>query len=270
MQWLIALIAAVSTLMASFFSGGEISGSTGGAVRVSYRDISTIGEIRSLALDCNAVKPMAYGPRISLNTLSVKEKKSAFVNLLLPSILIAEKKIELKRERLITLKEKTRKGAGLSESDSAFLHDLEERYRTDDPDELLQRLNTHPASIVLAQAAIETGWGSSRFFVEGNNSFGTWTWKGNGIKAAASDARLSRYASVLQSVEDYYYSINVGWAYDDFREKRGLTRNPLKLISYLENYSTLRGEYVNRLESIIKGNNLQAYDRCRIDDTLIS
>ena len=84
---------------------------------------------------------------------------------------IAKKEIDFQREQVILLKKKT----VLDELDSAFLRPLKVAYRAETLDQLIKRMKTHPTSIVLGQAAIESGWGRSRFFKEANNVFGVWS-----------------------------------------------------------------------------------------------
>jgi len=251
-------------------SGREVIRTHGSNIEIIYKDLASIDDIRSLEFDCDAVKPIVYRSVVSLEGLGVEERKKAFIKIVLPSILIAKNDIRKERKGLLRIKEKLSKGIALKESEMSLLNELSEKYRTDNINELLSRLNTHPPSIILAQAALESGWGSSRFFEEGNNIFGTWTFGNSpGIKAVKSEARLSRYDSTLEAVEDYLFNINVGWAYKDFREKRTDTSHSLQLIKYLDNYSILREEYVRRLNNIIRSTNLEIYDTCRIDPAYI-
>jgi Bax protein len=136
----------------------------------------------------------------------------------------------------------------------------------------IEKINIHPVSIVLAQAAIESGWGSSRFFVKGNNIFGAWTWDKKAKKIPASKNKkvfLRKFNNILESVEDYYYSLNVSWAYKKFRLVRLKTSDPLLLSKHLDKYSILRKRYVEKIKTVIKENNLQQYDNCKINPDYI-
>ena len=264
------VIVSLMVILILLLTGKEVLRTGGSDVEITYRDLNSIADIKAIELDCAAVKPVVYRSLTSLAWLPVAERKEAFIKIVLPSILIAEQDIKKKRGELLRIKEKVSNGTALKDEEISFLSHLSKEYRTDNLGELLSRLNTHPTSIILAQAALESGWGSSRFFVEANNIFGIWTFRNkSGIKAISSEARLSRYDNVLQSVEDYLYNINVGWAYVNFREMRTVSPRSLKLINYLDNYSTLRGEYVRRLNNIIRSTNLEIYDTCRIDPAYI-
>jgi uncharacterized FlgJ-related protein len=132
---------------------------------------------------------------------------------------------------------------------------------------LLQRVDTLPVSLVLAQAAIESGWGTSRFAREGNNLFGQWCFDpGCGLVPAArrTGARheVAAYASVNDSIDAYLLNINTHSAYRDLRELRARARaegrepTGLELATGLRSYSE-RGElYVQDVRSIIRGNGL--------------
>ncbi|VAX28230.1 hypothetical protein MNBD_NITROSPIRAE02-1121 [hydrothermal vent metagenome] len=270
MKGFLTITVALIAFSVLVFSGMEVLRTHGSNIEIIYKDLASIDELQEMEFDCNAVKPVVYKSVISLEELAADERKEAFVKIVLPSILIAKNDIEKERKELLQIEKKISMGIALKDSELSLLSDLAEKYRSDKIDELLTRLNTHPPSIILAQAALESGWGSSRFFAEGNNIFGTWTFGNSiGIKATGSEARLSRYDSTLQAVEDYLFNINVGWAYEDFRKQRADTSHSLKLIKYLDNYSILREEYVRRLNNIIRSTNLEIYDTCRIDPAFI-
>ncbi|HEC96618.1 MAG TPA: mannosyl-glycoprotein endo-beta-N-acetylglucosamidase [Nitrospirae bacterium] len=270
MKGVFTIIVSLMAFSILLLSGKEVLRTHGSNIKIIYKDLASINDIQTMEFDCDTVKPVVYRSVVSLEGLTVDKRKAAFIKIVLPSILIARNNIEKKRKELLQIREKISRSIALKDSEFSFLSDLSEKYRTNNINELLSRLNTHPPSIILAQAALESGWGSSRFFEEGNNIFGTWTFDNNsGIKAIKSEARLSRYDSTLQAVEDYLFNINVGWAYKDFRKKRTDTSHSLQLIKYLDNYSVLREEYVRRLNNVIRSTNLEIYDTCRIDPAFI-
>jgi len=255
-----------ASIVSLLFSGEEVVKMGGRDLQVVYQKIDTPESILGSPFDCESITPVVYRKTPSLRRLPTARQKEAFVRIILPSILIAEHRIRQQRTELLGIVKKINRDITLTGKDITFVSGLFNRYRTSDLKELLTRLNVHPPSIILAQAALESGWGSSRFFSEGNNVFGVWTFRQDaGIKAINSNARLLRYDSTLDSVEDYLFNINVGWAYERFREMRVITPRSLNLISYLDNYSTLRKEYVNRLNTILRSNHLEIYDNCRID-----
>jgi Bax protein len=132
---------------------------------------------------------------------------------------------------------------------------------------LLRRVDAVPPGLVLAQAANESGWGTSRFARLGNNLFGVWTWKADegfrprhAAKGAAHYVR--RYPDLRASVRDYLYNLNVGDAYTHLRRTRAKTRaagdtpNALKLAASLKGYSAKGAGYVKIIQGIIRRNHL--------------
>jgi len=214
------------------------------------------------------IKPINYTNTISLNKLEVSEKKQKFFHMILPAILISKEKLRVKRERVLSLRHTPE--AQLSKKDKNFLAKLYKKYRTDDINKLANRLKTHPVSIILAQAAIESGWGESRFFKKANNIFGMWSVNKHEPRIRALKTRngkaiyLKKYASLSDSIDDYFVLIGRG-AYKSFRRKRNITDNPLILVQYLINYCELKEKYTKKLRNFIVHNKLRKFDKFRID-----
>jgi len=215
-----------------------------------------------VSVNCNKVVPIVYSHVMSLGKLPVKKRKKKFIDVLLPEILIANEKVLKEREFLLKVLRKQE----VSEEEKTELKRLKKKYRTDDLKELLRRVNTVPVSLVLAQGAIESGWGTSRFFIEGNNVFGIYVFRPTNkkLKAKNNDVYLKVYDDILQSVEDYIYNLNVGWAYEEFRKAREKGVNLGSLIRPLIYYSTERDNYVRLLENVIEKNHLTFYDSCSL------
>ncbi|NOY63816.1 MAG: hypothetical protein GXO97_00220, partial [Nitrospirae bacterium] len=147
---------------------------------IIYSRLDNVDQLFQEDFDCNAVPPVVYTKVVSLAHLPISKRKEAFIRIVLPSILIAEHEIKSERSRLEELIKKMKQGETLTKNEVTYIKRLFKKYRTNNFKELLVRLNTHPPSIILAQAALESGWGSSRFFVEANNIFGIWTFKSKG------------------------------------------------------------------------------------------
>ncbi len=239
-------------------------------VIVLYREINRYTDI--VPINCSAVVPVTYTKVISLRGLPIPERKKKFIDMVLPSILIVNFYIEQDRNFIKYIKNKIKNGKFLLPEEEEKVKELLERYKAETLNELLEKMNVNPVSIVLAQAAIESGWGTSRFFVEANNIFGVWTFNkkyASKIKARKSNVYLKAYPSLLNSVKDYYYSINMSWAYKKFRLIRLRTDDPFLLSNYLEKYSILRERYVEKIKIVIKTNNLTKYDNCRLSPAYI-
>ena len=137
--------------------------------------------------------------------------------------------------------------------------------------ELLKRVNVLPVSLIIAQAAIESGWGTSRFCIKGNNIFGLRTPSGYGMVPKERDSDKEFTVSVfddLQSCIDYYmWNINTNPQYEELRYIRSLSQPPydsFALAQGLRNYSQMGIEYVRRVELLISYNTLKSYDDYRL------
>jgi Bax protein len=202
-------------------------------------------------------------------------RRRIFIHTILPSILIALAEVENERSQLIEILNKINlpqkinldnllEDKRLSSAEIKFLTKLTQKYRTTNTTELLKRINIVPLSLILAQAAIESNWGTSRFALEGNNLYGIWTYKRDGMKPLNRDPnayhKVARYSSILEATQDYLYNLNVGWAYHEFREARLNTTDALILAQYLVNYSQLGSLYSIKLKEVIAKYHLKQYD----------
>jgi len=212
------------------------------------------------------IEPINYTNTISLNKLQVTEKKQKFFHMILPAILISKANLKLKRERVISLINTPQEK--MSEDEIEFLEGLYKKYKTDDIRKLANRLETHPVSIILAQAAIESAWGESRFFKKGNNIFGMWSYNRNEPRIKALGTRngkaiyVKKYANLSDAIDDYFMTIGRG-AYKNFRKQRSLTDDPLKLVAYLNNYCEL-SNYPSKLRKFIIHNKLRKFDTFKL------
>ncbi len=199
-----------------------------------------------------------FPSHVSLASLSPLERKKRFIEIMLPLIERANK--EVLKERAFLLKI-IRTGCR-DRKDKEKLDSLKKKYKADSLEELLLRVDAVPTSLVLAQAAVESGWGTSRFFYEANNAFGMYTFKNGAkcLKAKGSNACLKVYDNLYESVKDFIYNINVGWAYKDFREKRAAGASVFVLADALDKYSTLGNGYAEIVKKVIRTNNFTTFD----------
>jgi Bax protein len=194
--------------------------------------------------------------------LSVQEKKEQFLELVLPAIKESRSKLLATYRNLLDMKDSNL----TSIQDEEYLKRLYSLYkiRTGDIDSLLLAVKPHPISVILAQAALESGWGTSRFFREGNNIFGIWSFDDDDdrIKAKSSqDVYLKKYDSLVEAVDDYMAILGRTPRYEDFRKTRFNSEDAYELIKHLDLYSELREEYVNRLRLVIRANDFAKFDK---------
>jgi uncharacterized FlgJ-related protein len=223
----------------------------------------------------------------SSKELDVVTKKQVFFSFLGPLVLHSNELIQTNRDRVASIIGELRAGASVSTDDQTFLRETAIAYKVikgeadlNDPalqDKLLRRVDTLPASLVLAQAAEESGWGTSRFAVEGNALFGMWTWDGEGITpfrqhSGKGNYKIAAYETPLQSVIAYMHNLNTHQAYKKLRARRaelrkvGVRVTGLKLANELTKYSERGQAYVDSLKSLIEVNRLQPADDAYLGD----
>jgi uncharacterized FlgJ-related protein len=138
-------------------------------------------------------------------------------------------------------------------------------------EQLLYRLDEIPAGLALGQAAYESGWGTSRFAVEGHALFGQWTYGGDGMapkqqRKELGDHRIATYTWPFDSVRGYFLNLSTHPAYEDFRKLRAKLRSEgrpldsLVLADGLISYSERGQEYVDSLKSLIRSNGFNLAD----------
>ena len=216
-----------------------------------------------------------------LKQVDVDIKKKAFVRALLPAVMLVQAEVRQERQELLHIIDEIGDPAGLTFSPShpgwqegisqaqiLFIKALCKKYRTQQATELLARVNVLPTSLILAQAAIESSWGSSRFSIQANNLFGMWTWGEKGLIPAQREAgkshKIAIYDSILDSVRSYLLTINRLGAYSGLRDIRSSTMDSEAIAEGLINYSERKESYVSSLKKLIKHNNLVVFDKCRL------
>ena len=162
---------------------------------------------------------------------------------------------------------------GLNEQNVGYLINLRNKYRIQnlfDREAYYERIDMVPASLTIAQAALESGWGKSRFAREANNLFGHWNYSGTGLvsknTAVAPNQMIRIFGSLQKSVNGYMLNLNTHNAYADFRAKRVKARQQGKTYSGIDaaktmvHYSELKGDYIKMVQDMIRDNNLQGLD----------
>jgi Bax protein len=205
-----------------------------------------------------------------------KVRKKAFIEFLVPQVNAINEQILQERSRLVSLFEKRKKNEELSWLDEKWLKEVSQAHRMTDFnvtqlkhwEELLLRVDVIPASLVLAQAANESGWGTSRFAVLGNNYFGQYCTKpGCGIQPLSARGsnlpEVQKFGSVFQSIRSYFRNLNSHRAYAKVRQIRAKMRKtdqPLDgmlLADGLEQYSTRGQAYIQDLKKMIRSDSFE-------------
>ena len=220
------------------------------------------------------VKPISLTllPEEIIKIENSKERKDLFIQIILPLVIKENNYIKLDRKKLFSILNKNNN----TSAEKKWLSSKFKQYGVvnNDLSTLKIRMDEVPISMTIAQAAKETGWGTSRFAQEGNALFGQWTWSGAGIKPSGAEDNTTHKVmkfNVLQaSVKAYQRNLNTHSSYRDFRRARAELRDKKKkldsiiLSEYLDKYAETGKKYVKILQQIIKQNNLTDFDDAKL------
>ena len=218
-----------------------------------------------------AVKPVYLSklPKDLKKIKSTQKKKDTFIKIVMPLILDENSKIEQDRKKLFKILGKPSNTRG----ETVWLKRRFKDYQIEKEDitELKLRMDIIPTSLAIAQAAKESGWGTSRFALEGNAMFGQWTWGEDGIvpkeKKTNQEHKILKFPMLRSSVKAYMFNLNTHRGYKDFRDARAELRknnktiSGLDLVNYLQNYAQTGSEYTKVLKKIINQNQLTDFDK---------
>ena len=220
------------------------------------------------------VKPVALSllPAEIKKIENTKKRKDLFIQIILPLIIKENNYIKTDRMKLFSILNKNNN----SNLEKKWLNKKFKQYGVvkRDLSTLKIRMDEVPVSMAIAQAAKETGWGTSRFAQEGNALFGQWTWSGEGIKPAGAEDgtthKVMKFVVLQASVKAYQRNLNTHSTYKNFRKARAEMRDKKKeldsliLTEYLDKYAETGKEYVRILQQIIKQNDLTDFDNAKL------
>jgi Bax protein len=220
------------------------------------------------------VKPVALTllPQEIKMIENTTKRKEFFIQIVLPLILKENNNIKIDRKRLFTIINKSNN----SNLEKKWLNKKYKQYGviSKDLSILKIRMDEIPVSLAIAQAAKETGWGTSRFAQEGNALFGQWTWSGEGLKPKDSDKneghKVMKFNVLQASVRAYQRNLNTHSSYKEFRKARaglrdeGFPLDSIILSKFLSSYAETGNQYVEVLQKIIKQNNLKDFDDAKL------
>ena len=206
---------------------------------------------------------------------SIQERKKLFISTLLPLILKVNETILADRLKLEGIIRKIEVGTVPGSSELHWVQRKQRQYKmkTEDLYALRKKINVVPPSLALTQAAIESGWGTSRFAQQGNALYGQWTWGEDGLVPEDRDEgkkhKIKAFPNAIEAVFGYVHNLNTHRAYRRFREERARqTRHGKldihRLVETLDKYSERGKAYVNTLKSIIRVNRLREFDRASL------
>ena len=203
---------------------------------------------------------------------NAKKRKELFIQIILPLVIEENNNIKSDRNKLFTILNKSKN----TKAEQNWLNSKFKQYGVVNKDlsTLKIRMDEVPVSMAIAQAAKETGWGTSRFAQEGNALFGQWTWSGDGIKPSDADNdsthKVMRFNVLQASVKAYQRNLNTHSSYRDFRSARAELRDngeeldSIILSEHLDEYAETGKEYVKILQQIIRQNKLTDFDDAKL------
>ena len=203
---------------------------------------------------------------------SNQERKELFIKIVLPLILQENDRIEKDRKKLFKVLAKKFN----NKFEKNWLKWKFKEYKIDKSDisELKIRMDIIPVSLAIAQAAKESGWGTSRFALEGNALYGQWTWSEKGLepseKQETKSHKVMQFKILKASVKAYKNNLNTHGGYAEFREARanlriqGKNLDGLKLSQFLDKYAQTGKTYTKTIELIIKQNSLSDFDKAKL------
>tara|TARA_B100000787_G_scaffold143358_1_gene112927 strand:- start:696 stop:1856 length:1161 start_codon:yes stop_codon:yes gene_type:complete len=256
----------------------ELDDSSTSSVRLSAATIEQLFEDTNYNLKdvrkTKLVKPVSLTllPKEIKMIESTTKRKNLFIQIVLPLIIKENNYIRKDRKKLFHILNKSKN----SKKEKIWLESKFKQFgiMQKDLSTLKIRMDEVPVSLAIAQAAKETGWGTSRFAQEGNALFGQWTWSGEGIKPAGADDdsthKVMKFKVLQASVKAYHRNLNTHSSYKEFRSVRAELRDEEKkldslvLSEYLDKYAETGKEYVKILQQIIRQNKLADFDDAKL------
>ena len=254
------------------------------SVRLSAATIEELFKSTNYSLEdvrkTKLVKPISLTllPNEIKKIENTKKRKTLFIQIILPLVIKENNNIKLDRKKLFSILNKSKN----TKLEKIWLSSKFKQYGVINKDlsTLKVRMDEVPVSMAIAQAAKETGWGTSRFAQEGNALFGQWTWSGEGIKPLKADDnsthKVMKFKVLQASVRAYQRNLNTHSTYKNFRVARAELRDEGKkldsmvLTEHLDKYAEIGKEYVKVLQQIIKQNNLTDFDDAKLLPSSIS
>ena len=264
----------IFSIAISFFSGCNNSSKTVNIEIVNYSLLDSVF-IEHESSDSFHIPPIfVKNISESIKDLTISERKITFIRILLANIIRNNNNILSHRDSIISINNKN----NISDAEKIWLDNMYKTYRCKpyNTDELLKNVDIIPPSMAIAQAIVESGWGTSKFAIEGNSLFGEHFSNGaigNYISASDSDIRLKAFPNIYEAVKSYSININRHRAYRKFRAKRlemrnnNVDLNSILLIETLGSYSELGDEYISYIKNIINKNSLQKFDKLNLSNT---
>lgn len=200
--------------------------------------------------------------------LPPNKRKKMFIAVMLPIALVVKEQLDQEHDMVERIKLKMDYKVHLNKEEKEFIKAAMIKYRTNNINELVKRVDSIPVSLLIAQAGIESGWGSSRFSILYNNIYGL-----HRKHRRPWQPIVMSFGNLYDATVAYVMNLNRSMAYRKFRNARymmGEKLNPYKLAEYLTMYSVKRNEYIKLVQHIMLSNRLSQYDNFNVQQIVVS
>ncbi len=237
--------------------------------RIKFDEIHVASSKSIIVQDQNILIPIKYLGTLNFDTIPEEIRKTVFINYLLPAIVIERDRLLDELNHIEFIENRMINKRKLRTEDVLFFKNLMEKYEASSLKDLKIRVYPHSVSLVLAQAILESGWGTSKVFSKANNPFGIMSFSSDEPRRkftnpeTQTEVFVRSYSDVNQSVEHYYFFISKLGSYEKFRKKRWERGSSFALVKLMKSYHETK-DYPPLVESIIKTNDLEKYDNITI------
>ncbi len=237
---------------------------------IRFDEIHIVSSKSILRQDQSTLIPVKYNGTLDFDTIPEEIRKTVFVNYLLPAIVIERDRLLDILTHLEFIENRMINKRKLRTDDVLFFKNMMVKYDATSIKDLKIRVYPHPVSLVLAQAVLESGWGTSRVFSKANNPFGIMSFSNDEQRRkftnpeTRAEVYVRSYNDVNQSVEHYYFFLAKLNSYEKFRKKRWERGSSFTLVKLMKSYHETK-EYPPLVESIIKTNDFEKYDNITIN-----
>ncbi len=237
---------------------------------IKLYDIEVVNSKSILIQDKNSLIPVKYDGTLDFDTIPEAIRKSVFINYMLPAIVIERDRLMNMLHHIEFVENGMINKRPLKSDDLLFFKEMMQKYDATSIKDLKMRLYPQPVSLTLAQATLESGWGTSKVFSKANNPFGIMSFSGDEQRRKFMNPELQTevyvrtYPDVNQSVEHYFFFTAKMNSYEKFRKKRWERGSSFDLVKLLKSYHKTY-EYSTLIESIIRKNDFEKYDNISIN-----
>jgi Bax protein len=237
---------------------------------IKLYDIEVINRKSILIQDKISLIPVKYIGTLDFDTIPEAIRKTIFINYMLPAIVIERDRLMDMLHHIEFVENGMINKQPLKSDDLLFFKEMMQKYDASSIKDLKMRLYPHPVSLILAQATLESGWGTSNVFSKANNPFGIMSFSSDEQRRKFMNPELQTevyvrtYQNVNQSVEHYFFFTARLNSYEKFRKKRWERGSSSDLVKLLKSYHETN-EYTTLIESIIKKNDFEKYDNISIN-----